>query len=179
MIASFLLFLQFISSLFRKCSPRGIQLSEKGGKEVAARRGWSYPANHPWWFTLLQKDESHSCPFAEYEHAPCYYFKNRSAPPSDNWGVSGRSGCWKLRQCPNLAYRTPLKQSLFMLVSSGKCCTNGKKIEDPVICLGLLSEQQAPCHQWCLFVTKLLSPFQTTDTPKYLMNQGEKNRGYS
>ena len=43
-----------------------------------------------------------------------------------------------------------------------------------MICLGLLSEQQTSCHQWCLFVTKLLSPFQTTDTPKYLMNQEEK-----
>lgn len=40
------------------------------------------------------------------------------------------------------------------------------------ICLGLLSEQQAPCHQWCLFVTKQLSPISTTNTPKYLMNWG-------
>lgn len=44
--------------------------------------------------------------------------------------------------------------------------------EDPN--LGLLSEQHKPCHQWCLFVTKLLSPFQTTSTPKCSMNQGEK-----
>lgn len=45
--------------------------------------------------------------------------------------------------------------------------------EDPN--LGLLSEQHKPCHQWCLFVTKLLSPFQTTSTCKCSMNQGEKN----
>lgn len=45
-----------------------------------------------------------------------------------------------------------------------------------LICLGLLSEQQATCHQRCLFVTKLLSPLQSTDTPKYFMNQ-EENQG--
>lgn len=43
-----------------------------------------------------------------------------------------------------------------------------------LICLGLLSEQHKPCHQWCLLVTKLLSPFQTANIPKCLMNQGEK-----
>lgn len=68
--------------------------------------------------------------FAEYEHAPYYNFKNRSAPPPDNWGVFGPNGCQKLQRCPNLAYCTPLTRSLFTLVSSGKHCTNAKKRED-------------------------------------------------
>lgn len=130
MIASFLLFLQLISSRFRKCSPRGIQLPEKGGKEGAAGRGWSYPAHHPWWLLCWQKHESHSSLFAEYEHAPYYNFKNRSAPPPDNRGVFRPNGCQKLQRCPNLAYCTPLTRSLFTLVSSGKHCTNAKKRED-------------------------------------------------
>lgn len=79
---------------------------------------------------LLQKHESHSCPFAEYEHTPYYNFKSRPAPPPDKWGVFGCNGCRKLWQCPNLAYCAPLKQSLFTLVSSGKYCANAKKRED-------------------------------------------------
>lgn len=38
--------------------------------------------------------------------------------------------------------------------------------EKAVICLGLLSEQQATCHQWCLFVTKA-----TLSLPKYQYSQ--------
>lgn len=109
-IASFLLVLHLISSPFRKCAPRSIQLPEKGGKEVAAERGWCCPIlsyRPSLLLTLLQKHESHSCLFAEYEQASCYNFKNRSASPLDNQGVSGQNGCPKLWQCPNLACLKP------------------------------------------------------------------------
>ena len=103
--------------------------------------------------TVLQKHESHSFPFDEYKHAPCYNCKNRSAPPSDNRGGFGLNGYWKQRWCPNLAYCAPLKQSLFTLVSSGKYHTNTKKREDselsgsPVRAAGNLPSVVPLCNQ--------------------------------
>lgn len=55
-------FLQLNSSL-GKCSPRGIRLPEKAGKEVAAGRSWSYPANHPWWLLCCRNMEAIPIPF--------------------------------------------------------------------------------------------------------------------
>lgn len=123
MIASFLLFLHLISSLFRKCSPRGIQLPEKGGKEVSAERGWSYPTNHPCWLLCCtnMKGIPASLLIMNTHHA-----------------TTLRTGLLLLRttkvfldkmaaQSYSSACCTPLRQTLFMLVSAGKYCTNTKR----------------------------------------------------
>lgn len=74
------------------------------GKTVAAGKRLVPSCKPSLVVTLLQKHESHSCPFAEHEHIPHYNFKKRSAPPSVNQGVSGHNGCWESWWCPNLAY---------------------------------------------------------------------------
>lgn len=169
-------FLQLNSSL-GKCSPRGIQLPEKAGKEVAAGRSWSYPANHPCWLLCCRNMEAIPIPLLNmnmhhtttskiglllfrttkvflYIIAAKSYGGAHTLPTAPH--ESSIYLCW----C--------LLESIAQMPWKGRFCD----------LFGSLSEQQATCHQWYLFVTKLLSPFQTIDSSQIFTESRWGNGAY-
>lgn len=105
MIASFLLFLQLISSLLGSVHQEAFNSLKMDGKTAAAVGKRLVPSCKPCLaVALLQKHENLSRPFAEHGHTPCYNLQKRSAPPPVNQGASGYDGCWEPLRCPNFSY---------------------------------------------------------------------------